>query len=82
MTNSGTNKVIVITGTTKEFEDWCKENGRDRNTAIQVTDPIQLKFYRGLEIVKYGRYWLNNCYHSPELREIEIQKAIDESKNL
>lgn len=74
--------VIVLTQTLAEFEKYCTETGRNRETAIQVTHPSQFEHYKDLEVVLYGNYGFNNAYNSKEYRDYEYNKALEESKNL
>ena len=69
---------IVITGSIREFEIYCQENGRDRSNTVQVTQPYQLKMYPDAEIVYYGESYKNACYGSAELNAIENAKASKE----
>lgn len=75
------NQVIVITGTTEEFEVWCRENNRDRNSAIQLRQPEQLNNYdEDIPIVFYGNYGGNPAYGSRLLNERLDKQVLNEIK--
>lgn len=58
--------VIVLTGTTQEFEDFCRKTNRNTKSAIAVRQGYQLEFYPDYEIVLYGSYDLNAAFNSQE----------------
>jgi hypothetical protein len=70
--------IIVITGGVEDFERFCMRTGRDRKTAIQVSQGFQIPLYPDLPIAHYGDYWLNGAYNSPEWRERLNKQKMDE----
>lgn len=60
--------VILLTGTTEEFERFCMITHRNRRNAIPVSAGFQIPFYPDLAIVHYGTYWLNGAYNSKEYK--------------
>jgi hypothetical protein len=61
--------VIVLTGTSDEFMDFCDQTGRTTKTALAIRQGFQIPFYEDLEIVLWGTYWLNTAYNSPEYND-------------
>lgn len=67
--------VIVLTGTFKEFEDFCMQTNRTTKTAIAIRQGYQLDFYPDLDIVLYGSFDTNAAYNSQEYRTRTAQDA-------
>lgn len=79
-----TKPIIVITDTIESFERFCMQTGRDRKTAIQVSQGFQIPFYPDAEIVHYADYWLNGAYNSAEYKYrwgLQRAKALEEKEN-
>jgi len=61
--------IVVLTGTTVEFEEFCMKTNRTTKTAIAIRQGYQLDLYPGLDIVTYGNFTINAAWDSPEYRE-------------
>ena len=52
---------IVIAGNYRQYKDYLRENNLTPQQARYVDMPEKLRGLRGVEVVKYGEWWLNPC---------------------
>lgn len=52
---------IVIAGNYRQYKDYLRENNLTPQQARYVDTPEKLRGLRGVEVVKYGEWWLNPC---------------------
>lgn len=52
---------IVIAGNYRQYKDYLLENNLTPQQARYVDAPEKLRGLRGVEVVKYGEWWLNPC---------------------
>jgi hypothetical protein len=52
---------IVIAGNYRQYQDYLRENKLSPREARYVSSPEHLRGLRGVEVVKYGEWWLNTC---------------------
>ena len=69
--------IIVLTGNSAEYEDFLKCSGRERESAVAVTTPVQFHFYPELRVCHYGTYWLNPAYESVQYNDRIRQMLLD-----
>ena len=52
---------IVIAGNYRQYKDYLRENNLTPQQARYVDMPEKLRGLHGVEVVKYGEWWLNPC---------------------
>jgi len=59
----------VLAGSFKEYEYFIKINSYSRQDYIYISDPIKLRSYKTIELIRYGT-WYERDYHF--IREVEL----------
>lgn len=62
---------LVICGSYKEFLQYLRENGLNRNQALYITYEDQLRGWKDYEIVRYGKWEKSPVANSDTLRIVE-----------